>query len=100
MSSQTQCSNFFSSACLDCNNRKILTIPTAIDSIFRSLDFLFSTMSRTQRKLQAMSAQEMLIQEKKRKIEEKLRVDGAKKIHVDSKLMIIRTEDLQSILFR
>ncbi|CAF1250727.1 unnamed protein product [Adineta ricciae] len=41
-------------------------------------------MSRTQRKLQAMSAQEMLIQEKKRKIEEKLRVDGAKKIHVDN----------------
>lgn len=57
-------------------------------------------MSRTQRKLQAMSAQEMLIQEKKRKIEEKLRVDNAKKIHVDSKLMIIQIEDLQKILFR
>lgn len=36
-------------------------------------------MSRTQQKLQAMSAQERLIQEKKRLIEEKLRLDNAKK---------------------
>ena len=36
-------------------------------------------MSRTQLKLQAMSAQERLIQEKKRMIEEKLRLDNAKK---------------------
>ncbi|CAF3560876.1 unnamed protein product [Rotaria socialis] len=36
-------------------------------------------MSRTQQKLQAMSAQELLIQEKKRIIEEKLRLDNAKK---------------------
>ncbi len=43
-------------------------------------------MSRTQQKLQAMSAQESLIQEKKRKIEEKMRLDNAKKSHTDSKL--------------
>lgn len=42
-------------------------------------------MSRTQQKLQAMSAQELLIQEKKRKIEEKMRLDSAKKSHTDSK---------------
>ena len=42
-------------------------------------------MSRTQQKLQAMSAQELLIQEKKRKIEEKMRLDNAKKTHTDSK---------------
>ncbi|CAF2083505.1 unnamed protein product [Rotaria magnacalcarata] len=36
-------------------------------------------MSRTQQKLQAMSAQELLIQEKKRIIEEKLRLDNTKK---------------------
>ncbi|CAF1053200.1 unnamed protein product [Adineta steineri] len=36
-------------------------------------------MSRTQQKLQAMSAQELLIQEKKRLIEEKMRLDNAKK---------------------
>ena len=36
-------------------------------------------MSRTQQKLQAMSAQERLIQEKKRMIEEKLRLDNTKK---------------------
>jgi hypothetical protein len=45
-------------------------------------------MSRTQQKLQAMSAQELLIQEKKRKIEEKMRLDNAKKNHTDSKLNI------------
>ncbi len=44
-------------------------------------------MSRTQQKLQAMSAQESLIQEKKRKIEEKMRLDNAKKSHIDSKLI-------------
>jgi hypothetical protein len=41
-------------------------------------------MSRTQQKLQAMSAQELLIQEKKRKIEEKMRLDNAKKSHIDT----------------
>lgn len=40
-------------------------------------------MSRTQLKLQAMSAQERLIQEKKRMIEEKLRLDNTKKSHVN-----------------
>ncbi len=42
-------------------------------------------MSRTQQKLQAMSAQELLIQEKKRMIEEKMRLDNSKKIHNDCK---------------
>ena len=46
---------------------------------------LIVTMSRTQQKLQAMSAQELLIQEKKRKIEEKMRLDNAKKSHTDCK---------------
>ncbi|CAF0746907.1 unnamed protein product [Rotaria sp. Silwood1] len=41
-------------------------------------------MSRTQQKLQAMSAQELLIQEKKRLIEEKLRLDNTKKNNNDS----------------
>ena len=41
-------------------------------------------MSRTQQKLQAMSAQEMLIQEKKRMIEEKMRLENAKKQHLDT----------------
>jgi len=45
-------------------------------------------MSRTQQKLQAMSAQELLIQEKKRMIEEKMRSDNAKKSRNDSKLPI------------
>jgi hypothetical protein len=45
-------------------------------------------MSRTQQKLQAMSAQELLIQEKKRMIEEKMRSDNAKKSRNDSKLLI------------
>jgi len=45
-------------------------------------------MSRTQQKLQAMSAQELLIQEKKRMIEEKMRSDNAKKSRHDSKLPI------------
>ncbi len=43
-------------------------------------------MSRTQQKLQAMSAQELLIQEKKRMIEEKMRSDNAKKSRNDCKL--------------
>jgi len=42
-------------------------------------------MSRTQQKLQAMSAQELLIQEKKRMIEEKMRLDNSKKSHNDCK---------------
>lgn len=41
-------------------------------------------MSRTQQKLQAMSAQESLIQEKKRMIEEKMRLENAKKKHLDT----------------
>ncbi|CAF4059876.1 unnamed protein product [Rotaria sp. Silwood2] len=41
-------------------------------------------MSRTQQKLQAMSAQELLIQEKKRMIEEKMRFDNTKKNNNDS----------------
>ncbi|CAF0844459.1 unnamed protein product [Rotaria sordida] len=41
-------------------------------------------MSRTQQKLQAMSAQELLIQEKKRMIEEKMRLDNTKKNNNDS----------------
>jgi len=45
-------------------------------------------MSRTQQKLQAMSAQELLIQEKKRMIEEKMRLDNVKKSHNDCKLSI------------
>lgn len=44
-------------------------------------------MSRTQQKLQAMSAQELLIQEKKRMIEEKMRLDNAKKSHPDCKFI-------------
>ena len=36
-------------------------------------------MSRTQKKLQAMSAQERLIQEKKRMIEEKMRAESSNK---------------------
>jgi hypothetical protein len=42
------------------------------------VQFLLS-MSRTQQKLQAMSAQERLIQEKKRLIEEKMRQENANK---------------------
>lgn len=45
-------------------------------------------MSRTQQKLQAMSAQELLIQEKKRMIEEKMRLDNTKKSHNDRKLIV------------
>jgi len=45
-------------------------------------------MSRTQQKLQAMSAQELLIQEKKRMIEEKMRLDNSKKSHNDCKWTI------------
>jgi hypothetical protein len=45
-------------------------------------------MSRTQQKLQAMSAQELLIQEKKRMIEEKMRLDNTKKSQNDCKLTI------------
>jgi hypothetical protein len=45
-------------------------------------------MSRTQQKLQAMSAQERLIQEKKRMIEEKLRLDNAKKNHATSEKIL------------
>jgi hypothetical protein len=45
-------------------------------------------MSRTQQKLQAMSAQELLIQEKKRMIEEKMRLDNTKKVNNDCKLTI------------
>ena len=45
-------------------------------------------MSRTQQKLQAMSAQESLIQEKKRMIEEKMRLDNTKKTTTDRKLNI------------
>jgi hypothetical protein len=51
-------------------------------------------MSRTQQKLQAMSAQELLIQEKKRMIEEKMRLDNAKKSHNDCKLSIYSKKKL------
>jgi len=53
-------------------------------------------MSRTQQKLQAMSAQELLIQEKKRIIEEKMRLDNSKKIHNDCKLTIYSKKSIYS----
>lgn len=56
--------------------------------LFDPFRFLTVKMSRTQQKLQAMSAQELLIQEKKRMIEEKIRLDNAKKSHTDCKLFI------------
>lgn len=46
-------------------------------------------MSRTQQKLQAMSAQELLIQEKKRMIEEKLRLNNAKKDNPTERKQIV-----------
>jgi hypothetical protein len=56
-------------------------------------------MSRTQQKLQAMSAQESLIQEKKRKIEEKMRLDNAKKNRPDCKF-IFSPKNLQFNLIK
>lgn len=58
---------------------------------FRFLCFFFLaiSMSRTQQKLQAMSAQELLIQEKKRMIEEKLRLENSKKSKTDCKLIAL-----------